>query len=345
MTLFSREVRIGQRTVGRDHSPYVIAEVGSNHDGSIDRALELITACAVAGADAVKFQSFTQATIASPRCSHLRDAFKQHELPDSWLPDLATAAEEAGIDFMSTPFHLGAVEVLDRLDVPAFKIASGDLTNHSLLRAAAATGRPLIISTGAARLGDIESALDVIESACGSDVVMLHCVSSYPPAFGDLNLRAMETIAMAFQVPVGFSDHTPGSVAAVTAVALGAAVIEKHVTSDRALPGPDHPYALTVPEFAQLVTDVGNAWDALGSPRKEPTSDAAERHWAWRGLYAARNLRFGDVITEADVIALRPRDGVGADQIDELLGRRVVADVEIGAPIAWGCVESRPPAG
>ncbi len=333
MTEFSSMLTIGDVRVGPGIAPFVIAEIGSNHDGSLDQALRLIEAAAGAGAQAVKFQSFTQDTLVSPIAERLRGAFTPHELPDDWLPVLAECARVNEIAFMSTPFDLRSVDRLNEIGVPAFKIASGDLTNHLLLEAVAATGKPIVISSGAAYLGDIETSLGVLSTAGATDVVVLHCVSSYPPSFADLNLKAMRTIAQAFEVLVGFSDHTPGTAASVAAVARGAVVIEKHLTFDRGSVGPDHPYALTVPEFTELVTSVRQTSEALGSARKAPSSDGDERYWAWRGLYAARAIPVGAVVTREDLVALRPREGIGADCLHEVLDKRALESIAKGEPI------------
>jgi sialic acid synthase SpsE len=335
MDRFSSTFAIGDHQIGVGSDVYVIAEIGSNHDGSLDTALELVRAAADTGADAVKFQSFTAETLAAPSAERLQTFFRDHRLPDEWLPTLAEAARGAGIDFMSTPFHLGAVQSLVDIGTPALKVASGDLTNHLLLEACAATGLPLIVSTGAAYLGDIERSLGVLADAGARDVVVLHCTSSYPPRFADLNLRAMTTIADAFGVLVGFSDHSPASSATIAAVARDAVLVEKHLTFDRTLPGPDHPYALTVPEFTDLVRGVRETTAALGSSRKGPSSDTDERYWARRGLYAASDLPAGHKLSRDDVVALRPRDGVGADHLHEVLDRALATDLKAGEAISW----------
>lgn len=329
-------LRIGDVPVGSGGRTYVIAEIGSNHDGSKQRAVELIEACADAGADAVKFQSFRADTLASREAERLHQFFSANELPADWLTPLATVASQCGVHFLSTPFDAEAVGQLAAVGVPAIKIASGDLTNHLLLREAAATGLPIIVSSGAAYLGDIERSLDVLERARANGVAVLHCVSAYPPAFSDMNLRAMVTIADAFGVPVGLSDHTPGAALPTAAVALGACLIEKHVTFDRSLPGPDHPYALTVEEFGAMVAQVRAVEEALGDGRKAPTkADYDERHWAWRGLYAAHDLPAGTVLTADHLVPLRPREGVGADEVDLVLGATVRTAIGAGKALTW----------
>lgn len=335
MDKFSKSVLIGNSKLEVGSDVYIIAEIGSNHDRSLDTAVDLVKIAADTGADAVKFQSFTAETLAAPTAERLQTFFRDNRLPDEWLPTLAEAAREAGIDFMSTPFHLGVVRTLVDVGVPALKIASGDLTNHLLVEECAATKLPIIVSTGAAYLGDIERSLRVLADAGARDVVVLHCVSSYPPEFADLNLRAMSTIADAFGVLVGFSDHTPGHTAATAAVARDAVLIEKHLTTDRSLQGPDHPYALTPAEFTALVQAVRDTSTLLGSGRKAPSSDADERYWAWRGLYAATDLPAGHVLGRDDLIALRPREGVGADHLSDILGRPLSGPLAAYEAIRW----------
>jgi N,N'-diacetyllegionaminate synthase len=341
MDSFSTSVSIGDHKLAVGSDVYVIAEIGSNHDRSLDTAVELVRVAAEAGADAVKFQSFTAETLAAPFAERLQTFFRDNRLPDEWLPSLAETARDAGIGLMSTPFHLGAVQTLVDIGVPALKVASGDLTNHLLLEACAATKLPVIVSTGAAYLGDIERSLGVLADAGARDVIVLHCVSTYPPVIADLNLRAMSTIADAFGVLTGFSDHSPGHTAATAAVARDAVLIEKHLTTDRSLPGPDHPYALTPPEFTALVQAVRDTTAALGSSRKAPTSDADERYWAWRGLYAASDLPAGHVLTRDDLVALRPREGVGGDHLHEVLGRALAAPLTAYDAVTWDSLAPR----
>jgi sialic acid synthase SpsE len=324
-------IRIQDRRYAAGGPVYVIAEIGSNHDGSLDRAIEMIAAAASVGADAAKFQLFTARGLAAPRCERLQDAFTPHALPREWLPDLAAAADEHGIDFIATPFDLPAVEALAAMQSPAIKIASGDLTYHALLRAAAATGLPIIVSSGAANLRDVESSLDVLRREGVSELALLHCVSGYPPRFDELTLCAIPSLRQALAVTVGFSDHTPGIAASIAAVTLGSAVIEKHLTLDRTLQGPDHPFAMEPREFGELVQGIRAVEVALGDGVKQPAaSEADERYWAWRGLYAARDLNVGHVLGHDDIVGLRPREGVGADDERLVVGRPLLRELRAG---------------
>ncbi len=328
-------ITIGGRTVGDDAPTYVIAEIGSNHDGSLDEALRLIEASAKAGADCVKFQSYRAETLVAP--THPGYATLQRlSLPAAWYSRLKSTAERCGVHFTSTPFDLEAVHQLAAAGVPAIKIASGDLTYTDLLRAAAATGLPLVISTGAAYVGEVDEAVRTVRAAGARQLALLHCASAYPATFEAANVRAVATLRAAFGVPVGFSDHTPGHAAALAAVALGGRLIEKHITFDRARKGPDHGYALTVEEFADLVTHIRAVEAALGTGAKAPVQpEVSEREWARRGVYAARALEPGHVIAEGDLVCLRPVHGFPAARREELLGRCVRRRVEALAPLSW----------
>ena len=331
-------ISVGGRVVGDDSPTYVIAEVGSNHDGDLDEAVRLIDAAAQAGADCVKFQSFRAHTLAAP--SHPGYAtLERLALPLAWYPRLKEAADRASVHFTSTPFDLNAVDDLVKLGVPALKIASGDLTYVDLLLAAAATGLPVVVSTGAAYLGEVDEAVRTLRGGGATQIALLHCASAYPAKVEAANVRAVETLRRAFGVPVGFSDHTPGHAASLAAVALGARIIEKHITSDRTRQGPDHPFALLVSEFADLVHNVHALEAALGSGEKVPTDgERSEREWARRSVYAARALKQGHVLEPRDLVCLRPLRGVPAARRQELVGRPVRRAVEAREPITWDVI-------
>ena len=328
-------INIGGRSVGDDTPTYVIAEIGSNHDGSLDEAVRLIEAAAGAGADCVKFQSFRAETLVSPE--HPGWATLQRlSLPPAWYPDLKATAGRCGVHFTASPFDLEALRDLVAVGVPAIKIASGDLTYTDLLQAAAATGLPLVVSTGAAYLGEVDEAMRCMRAAGASQIALMHCASVYPATFAAANVRAVATLRAAFRVPVGFSDHTPGHAAALAAVALGGRLIEKHITFDRSQSGPDHSYALTVDEFADLVRNIRALEASLGTGAKEPVeSEMSERVWARRGVYSARALEPGHVLGAEDLVCLRPLDGVPAARRSELVGRRLIRSLEALAPIQW----------
>lgn len=334
---------IAGRAIGAGQPVFVIAEAGVNHDGSVDRGHELIDAAAATGADAVKFQTFDAdalATRTAAAASYQLDALgwgatqnellHTLELPRTAWPELQQHATDAGLTFLSTPFDEGSLRLLLELGMPAVKISSGDLTNLPLLRAAARAGRPLICSTGMATLHEVETAVALVRRE-GADVVLLHCVSSYPAPIDQLNLRAMRSLAERFNVVTGFSDHSLGTLAAVAAVAAGAAMIEKHFTLDRELPGPDHASSIEPSQFTEMVRDIRAVEAMLGSSEKRPQPAEVElRTLSRRSLVYARDLKDGTVLAHDHLIAKRPAGGLSPMREPEVLGKRlrrsVVAD-------------------
>lgn len=341
-------VRIGNKVLGENDYCYVIAEAGANHNRDKGIAFKLIDVAAEAGADAVKFQTYSAETLYSkrtPRFKYLEkvshketwDLIKEIELPREWQAELAEYARARGIDFLSTPFDYAAVDELDALGVPAFKIASFELVDLPLIRYAAAKGRPMILSTGMATYGEIEDALAVCREVGNENVILLQCVSLYPAPAHLANLRAILTMRQAFGVPTGFSDHTEGAAVATAAAALGAVVIEKHFTLDRRLPGPDHPFALEPDELRAMVSAIRQVEKALGHGRKEgPAPEEAEMHrLARRSLVAARDLPAGTVLTREMLMVKRPGYGIPPRDISKVVGRRLAVNVEADEVLEW----------
>lgn len=314
-------------------SPYVIAEIGSNHDGDKGRALELIAKVAAAGADAAKFQLFRASTLVvsgHPAFATL----ERLSTPLEWLPELAAACRKAGIDFSATPFNLEAVDALSACSPAFIKIASSDITFVSLLRRCAATGVPIILSTGMSTRDEVDQAWLCLKAAGAVEVALLHCVSMYPPAFADMNLQVIPRLAQHFNCPVGLSDHTPGSIMAVAAVTLGGGIIEKHVTDDRRRSGPDHAYALEFSGLAQLVNDVRDTAAAMGEGDKGPRgAEENIKIKARRGLYAACDIAAGETLVESKILALRPTAEVNAEQIDRIVGLQSPLAIAAGKPL------------
>ena len=263
----------------------VIAEIGSNYNGSLELAKQYVIASKTAGANAVKFQTLRRDLLVAPHIIRSEqlvdnpsyDKFASLGLPDEWHYEIKSAADKEGIEFFSTPFYLGAVDLLESVGVSTYKIASGDITFFPLLERVGWTGQRVLLSTGASSLGDVERALEVLTAAGTHDIVLLHCVCNYPPQWDEINLRAMVTLREAFGFPVGISDHSPGSVIPIAAVALGASVIEKHVTFDRDLSGPDHSFAMTLDEFGGMVKQVRLLERSLGTGQKAPTKTEMEK--------------------------------------------------------------------
>jgi pseudaminic acid synthase len=342
-------VRIGDREVGGGAPVYVIAEAGSNHDRNLDQAKRLIDVAAEAGADAVKFQTFAADRIVAetktrakylddllPPDKTMSDLFRELELPREWHATLFEHATAAGIDFISTPFDMEAVDLLDDLGVKAFKVASYELWHLPLIREVASRGKPIICSTGMANMADVQDAVDTVAATGNDQLILLHCVVNYPPPFSDLNLRAIQTLRTAFGVPVGYSDHSSGITAPIVATALGAAVIEKHYTLSRDLPGPDHRFAIEPDELKAMVRGIRDAQDALGNGIKRMAPAEADLFvTARRSLFAARDLNAGTILSEEDVAILRPGTGIEVRDLPKVVGRTARRAIVRHEPLAW----------
>jgi N,N'-diacetyllegionaminate synthase len=333
----SATVSIGNRQVGGHEPVLLIAEAGVNHDGDVSVALELVDAAAEAGAEAVKFQTFDPAALASaaaPLAAYQRKrsataggqlAMLEHLcLPAEDFATIAAHCRRREILFLSTPFDLASAALLEALGVPAFKISSGELTNLPLLGALAERGRPLILSTGMATLTEIGEAVEVVAKA-GAPLVLLHCVSSYPTPDRDANVRALDTLRATFAAPVGYSDHCLGFAASLAAVARDACLLERHLTLDRSRPGPDHSMSLEPAELRDLVRRVRELEAILGDGHKAPRpTEQDTRAVARRSIVAARALRAGETLT-ADALTLkRPGDGLAPSRLPSLVGARLI---------------------
>ncbi len=331
---------IGSRVIGPDEPPFVIAEAGVNHNGDFDRAVRLIDAALEAGADAVKFQTFdanSLATAQAERALYQRSGgnessqlamLRSIQLPDDRWSDLARHAANRGIIFLSTPFDEPSLALLAELNLDAMKVGSGDLTNALLLRAVARLRLPVILSTGMGTIEEVDDAVRELRAAGTTSIALLHCASIYPAAIDDVNLLAIDTLRAHFDIPVGFSDHTEGGLAAPLAVVRGAMIIEKHLTLDRSLPGPDHASSLEPTAFMRLVTDVRDAWRAIGDGRKRPRPGEQEiMRVARRSLVTRQALPAGHVVRADDVDAKRPGTGISPMRVDAVIGRRLTVGV------------------
>jgi len=316
---------------------FVIAEAGVNHNGDAGLAAALVDAAADAGADAVKFQTFhTDALVTAGArqaayqrrhapASSQRAMLRKLELSEALHRSLIARARRRGLCFLSTPFDEASARFLHELGVPLFKIASGELTNLPFLAYIARLGRPIILSTGMSTLDEVRQAVRAIRRAGNPPLALLHCVSSYPARVEDVNLRAMETLARAFRVPVGLSDHTTGTAVSIAAAGLGATIIEKHLTTDRTRAGPDHAASLEPREFAQMVAGIRDVEQALGSGVKKPV--AAERdvaRVARRSVVAAVDIPRGARITARMLACKRPGTGIPPSRIGDVVGRRMI---------------------
>lgn len=340
---------IRDRTIGRGEPAYLIAEAGSNHNRDLTIARRLIDVAADAGANAIKFQTYSGSRLYSrhtPPISSLQavsdrsanEVMEEISLPRDWQPRLAEHARERGIDFFSTPFDHEAVDELAAIGVPIIKIASFEIGDLPLIRHAAATGRALILSTGMATLGEIEEALDAARQGGAERVALLQCTSLYPAPPRLINLRAMATMEQAFGVPVGLSDHTTGTAVPIAAAALGAAVIEKHFTLDRSMAGPDHSFSLEPGELAALVAGVRDAQCALGDGFKRgPSPEERDDLYlaARRSLVATRDLPKGTVLDASMLTTKRPGLGVPPRDLPLVLGRELNVDLEEDDILRW----------
>ncbi len=339
-----KAISVAGRGIGPGHPCFIVAEAGVNHNGELEKAFRLVDTAVRAGADAVKFQTFTAeqlATCDAPKAGYQVEAMGSAESQFEMLRRLELSAQahhellaysrQQGIMFISTPFGEDSADLLNELGVAVFKIASGEITNLPFLAHVARKGKPLIISTGMSTLDEVEAAVRVVRDAGSRALVLLHCVSNYPARPSNVNLRAMETMAAVFRVPVGYSDHTTGIEVALAAVALGACVLEKHVTLDRNLPGPDHQTSLEPSEFAALVSGIRTVERALGSGRKEPApSEAETAAVARKSIVAARYIPAGSKLTEEMLAVKRPGTGLSPAMRSQLPGRVVSRDIPAG---------------
>jgi sialic acid synthase SpsE len=355
---FRREIRIGRHLVGPGHPAYVIAEIGSNFDGSLARAKKLARMSKEAGADAFKIQNFTAPKIVSSiGFKNLQVAFQAKwdkpvvevyraaEFPRDWLKEISDYCKKIGIDFFSSPYDTDAVDLLEGIGVPAYKLGAGEIDNLEFIEYVAKTGKPVIISAGAATVPEIRQAVGVMREAGNDKLILLQCVTNYPSPVADANLKAMVAIGDEFNVPVGYSDHTIGKeggaddplgglTVPLGAVALGACVIEKHVTDDRSRKGPDHPFAVTMPEFATMIRGIRAMERALGDGKKrvmpsEKRTVIIQR----RGMYAAKNIAKGEKIRRASILYLRPAVGLRPPLIKKIIGTKARRAIKAGQPL------------
>jgi N,N'-diacetyllegionaminate synthase len=329
----SRKIRIARRVVGEQAPCFIIAEAGVNHNGNINLAKRLVDVAMQAGVDAVKFQTFKAENIvtkAAKKAEYQKKTtraeesqfamIKKLELEEQDFKELFDYANRKGIIFLSSPFDKQSVDLLDKLGVPAFKIASGEITNLPLIKHIAQKSKPVILSTGMSTLGEINEALQVIQSEGIKDILLLHCVSSYPAKTEDVNLKAMETLRCEFKLPLGLSDHTLGITIPIAAVALGACVIEKHFTLDKSLPGPDHRASLEPEELKEMVRAIRKVERAMGDGNKRPTAEENEiKKLARRSIVARIDIAEGAVITVDMLDIKRPGTGIEPKYIDRVV--------------------------
>lgn len=348
-----KEIWIGNQQISADSNVFVIAEMSANHLMEYDRAVEIIKAAKECGADAVKLQTYTPDTITLDSDKSyfqitqgtiwdgttLYKLYQEAYTPWEWQPKLKSIADELGIVLFSSPFDLTSVDFLEKMDVPAYKVASFEMTDIPLIRKIARTGKPIIMSTGISYLADIELALQTCKEEKNENVILLKCTSSYPAPYEEINLRTIPLMQRDFDCITGLSDHTLGNAVAVASVALGAKVIEKHLTLSRADGGPDAAFSMEPKEFKEMVDHVRAAEKALGTASYDLTLKQSKSREHARSLFIAEDMKAGDILNEKNLRSVRPSCGLHTKYYESLLGKRVRRDVEKATPMSWDLVD------
>jgi len=347
-------IEINGRRIGSGFPVYVVAELSANHNQDFDQAVQLIYAAKEAGADAIKLQTYTADTLTIQSDKEyfrvgggtlwdgrtLYDLYQEAYTPWEWQPKLRQIAQGLGLNLFSTPFDDTAVDFLETMDVAVYKIASFELIDLPLIRRVAHTGKPIIMSTGMATLAEIAEAVHAAREAGSAQIALLKCNSAYPAPPEEMNLRTINHMAQAFQLPVGLSDHTLGIAVPVTAVALGACIMEKHFTLSRSIPGPDSAFSLEPHEFKAMVEAIRVAEKAVGSVCYEITGREAVSRVFRRSLFIVQDMQAGEEFTVENVRSIRPGHGLPPRYLCEVLGRRTAHDIERGTPLNWSHVAS-----
>lgn len=348
------DIRFGNRLIGKSHSPFIIAEMSGNHNGSLERALEIVERAAECGAHAIKLQTYTADTITldvkegefyidNPdslwKGKSLYDLYEEAHTPWEWHEPIFNKAKKLGMLAFSSPFDHSAVDFLENLNVPAYKVASFEIVDIPLIKKIASTQKPMIMSTGMANLEEIKEAVQAARDGGCQDIILLKCTSSYPATPKDSNLLGMRVLEEKFNVQVGLSDHTLGIGAALASVALGATVIEKHFTLDRNDGGVDSSFSLDPAELKLLVEESKRAWESLGKPIVERQSAEENSTQFRRSLYISENMKAGDVLNSKNLRSVRPGYGLPPKHYDELLGKKITADAQKGTPMSWDLVK------
>jgi pseudaminic acid synthase len=348
----TRHLEIRGRQIGPGKPVYVVAELSANHNQDFKQAAQIIEAAKKAGADAVKLQTYTPDTM-TVRCDReqfriaggtlwdgrlLYDLYGEACTPWDWQPKLQQVANEIGLDLFSTPFDATAVDFLERMGVPAHKVASFELVDIPLIQKIAATGKPMIMSTGMATVEEIEEAVKTASDAGATQIALLKCTSAYPASPDDMNLRTIPELERKFKVPVGLSDHTTGIAVPVAAVALGACIIEKHLTLSRSRGGPDSAFSLEPHEFKDMVDAVRAAERAMGEVHFGVSAQEASSRIFRRSLFVVQDLAQGQIFTADNVRSIRPAHGLHTRYLPEIIGKRASRDIQCGTPLTWELV-------
>lgn len=332
--------------IGQGFPPYVIAELSGNHNNSIEFVLELLQKCAKAGVSAFKLQTYSADSMTVNSASNefviksgtwagrnLYDLYSEGHTPTDWLPEIFAAAKTYGIDVFSTPFSPADVQTLENFNVPAYKIASLEITYTQLLREIASTGKPVIFSTGLATIDEISEAVEVLTASGASQIAILKCTTNYPAEFSDLNLSSIPYLQKKFGVPVGFSDHTIGTTAAVAATALGASIIEKHVKLDRDTTSVDSSFSLNVSELKNFVSMINESAVSVGSIQDGPTNNEQTYLYYRRSLIAKKEIKCGELLSNENITIVRPNLGLSPENYNNVIGKKASRDISFGEGI------------
>ena len=347
----TRTIEIGGRRIGAGYPTYVVAEMSANHNSDYQQAADIIHAAKEAGADAVKLQTYTPDTLTLDADNEyfrikgtiwegrtLHDLYGEAYMPWDWQPKLKAVADEVGIHLFSSPFDDTAIALLQEMDIPAFKVASFENIDLGLLRKIAGTGKPIIMSTGMATLAELDEAVRTIRESGGNELAILKCTSVYPAPPEEMNLQTIPHLADAFDVPVGLSDHTLGTVVPPAAVALGACIIEKHFTLSRSTPGPDSTFSLEPQELKTMIEAIRTVEKALGTVRYGPTEHEEASLALRRSLFVVEDVAKGESFTPENVGSIRPGNGLHTRHLEDVLGKRATRAVPRGTPLSWDLV-------
>ena len=349
----ANSISINKRPIGNKYAPYIIAEMSANHNGSIEKAFELIRQAKKSGANAVKIQTYTAdtLTIKSDKDDFkiksglwsgktLYDLSHSPPTPWDWHKALFEEAKAVGITLFSSPFDCSAVDLLEDLNTPAYKIASFEAIDLPLIHYVASTGKPIIISTGMASLEEIEEAVDIAKQAGCDELALLHCVSGYPAPAADYHLNTIPNMMEHFGLVTGLSDHTLDNTTAITSIALGASIIEKHFTLDRKGGGPDDSFSLEPDDLVALCRDAKTAWSALGNVNYDKKNSEKENTIFRRSLYFVNDIESGEKVTEKHVKSIRPGYGLAPKYLQDVIGKKVLCDIKKGTAVSWDKIES-----
>ncbi len=348
--MFSKKIKIGDKLIGDNYPSYIIAEIGANFNGSLEKAKELCDAAKEVGADCAKFQTFKSERIVSHKGfskmnlkgvhgtwdKPISEVFKEVEFPRNWHHEIKQYCDQIGIDFSTSPYDFEAVDLCENLNLPFIKIGSGEITWIEMIDYIARKNFPIMLSTGDATMSEIDEAISTIKETGNDKLVLLQCITNYPSKIESANINVLKTYQSAFNVLTGYSDHSPGDIVALGSIALGGCVVEKHFTLDKNDKGPDHPHSLDKKEFADMVKNIKLMEKALGSSSKYVVEEEKETVYVQRrGLYASKDILKGDIITEDSIQVLRPALGILPKYKNIIIGKKAGSDILEGEPIYW----------